>query len=377
MFPFLSKFSFLRKKPKIIMVSGKNASLTEALILPSLREFFKVTLLESSIFSRNEILKNEILISCLPENFRARKFNFWVKHSFLPIFVVTNLSDIPAEDIAFASKKDECVIKLAKLMPPFSYLILNYDDETVREIGDNLNVRHLTFGFGENADFRATNYHIDENGINFKLNFKGNVLPVWLRYLFGKKYVYAALATLAVGTVLDLNLIELSQNLKDRKGISGKGRVLRGFKNSLILDNSKISSISSVREGLNILNEIGLQKKEREFWQGKKIAVLGDVLGVGKYTIEAHETLGESVAKVADMLLAVGERAKFIAEEAKIKGMGNGAVFQFYDTSKAASFLKAKINRGDIILVAGSAEMKMEEIVEALEDVSSSPTSEK
>ena len=367
MFPFLSKFSFLRKKPKLIITVGENTPFVEAMALDTLQKFFKVEKITLGEFSRKKILKNEILFLPLSKDFKARRLKFWTRHSLLPICLVTNLDSIPPEDIVFASQRNRDVLKLVKFLPPFAYLILNYDDETVREIGDNLNVRRLTFGFGENADFRVTNYHIDEDGINFKLNFKGNILPIWLKNLFGKDYVYASLGTLAIGAVLNLNLINLSQDLKEKTGVQGKGQMLRGINDSLILDNTRVSSIASVIEGLDALNEIALWKKKEEFWGGKKIAVLGDVLNIGKYTIEAHETLGEKVAERADMVLAVGERALFIAKEVRERNVSSDRVFHFYETSKAISFLKNRVKKNDIVLVAGSTEMKMEDIVEAIE----------
>ena len=55
-------------------------------------------------------------------------------------------------------------------MPAHGYLILNFDDETVREIRDETNLKELTFGFQEKADFRATDIKLN-SGTNFKINY--------------------------------------------------------------------------------------------------------------------------------------------------------------------------------------------------------------
>ena len=76
--------------------------------------------------------------------------------------------------------------------------------------------KKYTFGFQEEADFRASDIKIN-GGLNFKINYKGNTVPVWLEVPFNKEHVYAALATAAAGEVLDLNLVEISEALKDYK----------------------------------------------------------------------------------------------------------------------------------------------------------------
>jgi len=93
---------------------------------------------------------------------------------------------------------------------------------------------------------------------------------------------------------------------------------------------------------------------------------LGDVVGIGKYTIEAHEAIGERVAKNADLLFTIGQRARFIAEGAKNKGMAVDKIFQYDTIDDGKLKLKDEIKEGDLILVDGSKEMKMGEVVDFL-----------
>ncbi len=97
------------------------------------------------------------------------------------------------------------------------YLILNFDDNSVSEIRKKISatkVRVLTFGFQPGADFQASD--LKQNGhsyINFKINHKGSIVPFWLEKYSGQKQIYAALAAAAVGTIFELNLVEISQAL--------------------------------------------------------------------------------------------------------------------------------------------------------------------
>ncbi|MDI6591542.1 MAG: Mur ligase family protein [Patescibacteria group bacterium] len=344
---FLNKFLFFWKRPKIIVVTGQGRTSTIEAISQTLKQYFKVD--------------GEIFLSQadLTEPSEIKKFEFLVEKSKLPILVVTHFGEIPFDKDFFAGdrKKALGIRKLAKALPPYGYLILNFDDETVREIKDITNLNELTFGFGEGANLRATDVKLN-NGTNFKINYKGNIVPVWLEKIFGKEQIYSALAAAAVGMVLDLNLVEISQALKNYQSLPGKMKLIEGIKNSWILDDSESATVFSMVEALGILKELRGFKR--------KIAVLGDIIGIGKYTIEAHEAIGEKVAEGADLLFTFGSRAKFIAQGAYSKGMAFEKIFQFDTIDEGKLKLQDEIKEGDLILVDGSKEMEMGKIVEEI-----------
>jgi UDP-N-acetylmuramoyl-tripeptide--D-alanyl-D-alanine ligase len=355
MFNFLTKFIFYWKKPKIVIVTGEGKACATEAIFQVLRNFFKVEKIKR--FSLKNLWKNEILI--LESKIeKVKPFKFLIKSSQLSILVVTQIGQIPPEVDFFAGEREktEKIREVAKILPPFAFLILNFDDETVREIKDETNLKEITFGFQEKADFRATDIKLN-TGTNFKVNYKGNIVPIWLEKVFGKEQIYSALAACAVGTIFDLNLVEISQSLKNYQSLPGKMRLIEGIKNSSILDDSENASPFSMAEALEILGKIEAKRK---------IAVLGDILGIEKYVIEAHEAIGERVTKVADLLFTVGSRAKFFAQGAFKKGMEREKIFQFEEIEEAKKNLKKEIKEGDLILVDGSKEMRMGEIIKEI-----------
>jgi len=350
------KIKFIFRKPKVVIVTGEGRACAKEAISQVLNEHFKID---------NEILIFETDLEDIG------KFKFLVKKSSQPVLVVTHIGDIPFDKDSnppstlpqagpfFAGEREKTVEirKLAKLMPAQNFLVLNFDDETVREIKDETNLKEITFGLQEGADFQATDIKLN-TGTNFKINYKGNVVPVWLEELFGKEQIYSALSAAAVGTIFGLNLVEISQALKNYQSLPGKMRLIEGIKNSFILDDSESATVFSMVEAVEILGKIQGFKR--------KIAVLGDVVGIGKYTIEAHEAVGERVAKAIDLLFTIGPRARFIAEGAKNKGLLLEKIFQFDTIDEAKLKLKEEINEGDLILVDGSKEMEMEKIVEEI-----------
>ena len=107
------------------------------------------------------------------------------------------------------------------------YLILNFDDNNIPKVKEDKSSsspfaiaraikeetsKVLTFGFQEGADFQATDL-IFNGRTNFKVNYKGNIVPFWLDEILDKEQIYAALTAVSVGIVFGLNLIEISQAL--------------------------------------------------------------------------------------------------------------------------------------------------------------------
>ena len=98
----------------------------------------------------------------------------------------------------------------------------------------------------------------------------------------------------------------------------------------------------------------------------RKIAVLGDMLEIGKYTIEAHESMGRRAADVADVIVTVGARARFIAEAAREVGTKKGNIYSFDTADEAIQPLIHLMKRDDLILVKGSHAVGLDTVVRAI-----------
>lgn len=338
----LNKIQFILKRKPVIIITGNGRLLTKKVI--------------------STILKQEDVFLVSVDDAKINKFEFFLRNSKLSILLVTHVGDIPLDEDFFAGEKEKIIqtLELAKRLSPRTFLVLNYDDETVREIDDLTNLKTLTFGFSERADFFVSDIKLN-HGTNFKVNYKGNVVPFWLERTFGKEQIYCALAGIVVGTIFDKNLVEISQSLKEYETLPGKMRLMEGIKESWILDDTESATVFSMIEAIEILGKVPGFKR--------KIAALGDVSGVGKYTIEAHERIGEIVKRNVDILFTFGPKAKFIGKGAFEKGMEESKVFSFDKIEDGIEKLKETIRSGDLVLVDGSKEMKMSEIVDKIRKI--------
>ena len=90
------------------------------------------------------------------------------------------------------------------------------------------------------------------------------------------------------------------------------------------------------------------------------------MLELGDGTESGHREVGEKVAQVAEILFAVGDKAKFISDEARKQGMKSENIFEFENSEEARLAVQEKLREGDVILVKGSQGARMEKISEEI-----------
>ena len=200
---FFSKLKFFLRKPRVIIVVGKDRIRTEKTIC----QVLKHPKIDKGILT---------LEAKLDSNSEAEELKWLIKNSKLPILVINHISGISSPSVV-SNKEEERIKRLeevAKQLPRFGCLIANLDDEKIRKIKAKPEVKKIGFGFDKGADLRATDIY-SQSGINFKVNYQGSFVPVWLEGASEKEQIYSALAAIAVGVILGLNLVEISQILKD------------------------------------------------------------------------------------------------------------------------------------------------------------------
>jgi UDP-N-acetylmuramoyl-tripeptide--D-alanyl-D-alanine ligase len=127
-----------------------------------------------------------------------------------------------------------------------------------------------------------------------------------------------------------------------------------------VLDDTYNASEESTIAALNLLNDIN---------EGPHIAVLGDMLELGDAEEQAHRNVGCRAGLVARYVVAVGERARWIAEEAMACSAATDSVRHVADNAAALVVLRELIREKSVILVKGSRGMRMEEIVSGLAEM--------
>ncbi len=279
------------------------------------------------------------------------------------IAIVTAVGQIPVH-VEYFSGPDAVAREKGRLVEALSVLdfaVLNFDDLAVLEMKEKTKAKMFTYGFGEGAMVRISNLEPwIENGIpegvSFKMNYNDSFVPFKLSGSLGKSQGYAAAAAAAVGAILGMNLVDISEALSEYHGPKGRLKILKGIKNSIVIDDTYNASPSSTHLALETLRDLS---------GTRRVAVLGDMLELGKYTIDAHKEAGNVAGSFVDLLVCVGARAKFIADSA-FNQMSAGNIYKFDTSEEAKLKVKELIKEGDVILVKGSQGMRMEKIVEEI-----------
>lgn len=246
--------------------------------------------------------------------------------------------------------------------------VLNYDNELSREMAGASQARVLSYGLHEGANLRAqdiiynfTKEGYELNGINFKLNYDGSIVPVNMKNVLSETALYAALAAAAVGVYFDLNLVEIAQALGEFSLPKGRMSYLPGIKHTFLIDDSYNSSPEAALAALEVLKRIKVEPAS------KKYAVLGEMLEIGSYTEEGHKAVGRQAAEnQIDYLIAVGEKARDFIRGAKEVGLEDDAIFYFDKPEEAGRFLQNRVRAGDVLLIKGSQGARMEKVVKEL-----------
>ncbi|OGF63877.1 hypothetical protein A2Z53_03095 [Candidatus Giovannonibacteria bacterium RIFCSPHIGHO2_02_42_15] len=289
----------------------------------------------------------------------------WLKPD---VGVLTALAETPAH-VEFFSGPEQVYEEKSELVKSLGHedkAVLNFDDSEIMKMIEKTDAGFITYGANEDADFVATDYKIIfkrvgereiPEGFTFKVSRGENEIPVKIFGAFGRHNMYPALSAIAVADIFKIKMEDAAEALSTYIPPPGRLRLIKGIKESLILDDTYNSSPKAVGAALELLKDIPAKRK---------IVVLGDMLELGRQTIDAHREIGGILPEFVDVLITMGPRAKFFAEAAWKKGLSKRNIFSFSNLEETTQKLKKIIGPENLILIKGSQSMRMEKIVEVI-----------
>jgi UDP-N-acetylmuramoyl-tripeptide--D-alanyl-D-alanine ligase len=272
--------------------------------------------------------------------------------------VITNIGTVHAERAGSQDDIAQGKAELVQSLPaaPDGVAILNYDDELVRAMADQTDARIFYYGLSPEADLWADQVEgLGLEGIKFRLHYNNENIHLKVP-LIGRHSVHTVLRAAAVGIIEGMSWEEIIRGLR-----SGRTQLrlvaVKAACGAMILDDTYNASPKSMLAALNLLDEM----------EGRKVAVLGDMLELGRYETQGHQKVGIRAAEVVDVLVTVGQLAKIIAKAAADAGFQKENIYSFADGAGAEKFLKQYLTKNDVVLVKGSRGMRLDKIVTSLE----------
>ncbi len=281
------------------------------------------------------------------------------------IAIITAVGDIPVH-VAFYQGGPEAVTRekacLIENVSASGYTVLNYDDDRVMGVMNRTRGRVMTFGFKSGAEVKVSSFENQTEqgrpaGISFKLEYGGSFIPIRMSGVYGRPPAYAAAAAATVGIILGMNLVRIAEALSYFEPPEQRMSLLLGLRGSIIFDDSYNAAPLSMKAAIETV---------RSFTAKRKVAIVGDMLELGSYTVQAHQEIGTLAGKVFDELITVGPGGKLMAIAAQKSGLSKKSIQSFASAEEARLSVRNLIKSGDLVLIKASRAMNLERIVEDL-----------
>lgn len=276
------------------------------------------------------------------------------------IAVITNIGISHIERLGSRQNILKAKLEIIHGMEDDGVVILNGDDELLSGLKGLLRQKTVFYGMDESCDVRASDLLSNgEEGISFSVQCQA-----WEHRFFvpapGVHNVQNALAAITVALKLDLDCETIEKGLLSYSGDRLRMNILDidGIK---VINDAYNAAPASISSALKVLTEIGANRR--------KWAVLGDMLELGEWAEDAHREIGMQVAEAGiDYLVAVGNYARWYVEGASDHGMPLEHTRLFQNAEDAKSYLKQKLDKGDVILFKGSRKMNLDLLADKLFD---------
>ncbi|HEX5240929.1 MAG TPA: UDP-N-acetylmuramoyl-tripeptide--D-alanyl-D-alanine ligase [Candidatus Limnocylindrales bacterium] len=277
------------------------------------------------------------------------------------IGVVTAVAGVHLSRMGTIAAIERAKAELVEALPSDGVGVLNEDDRRVRRMAERTAARVLSYGFASEADVTADEVRSEGfAGMRFTLRLPaaGGGRPVRVAAsipALGRLSVHNALAAAAVGHAANLAPAVIVRALAQGWSAPHRGEVRR-LGDVTVIDDAYNASPPSVTAALDLL--AGLP--------GRRVAVLGEMLELGKGSVSGHRDVGTAAAATCDLLVVVGPAARLIAVGAKDAGLDPSRILEVRDRDAALDALRKRLQPGDVVLVKASRGIELEQLVEAL-----------
>jgi UDP-N-acetylmuramoyl-tripeptide--D-alanyl-D-alanine ligase len=221
----------------------------------------------------------------------------------------------------------------------------------------------LRFGISPTADIRAVDVESDQLGRpRFGLSWQGETVSVGLG-LSGEHQVGNALAAAAVALRCGMSLADVAAALQAATPRSRwRMELTERADGILIVNDAYNANPESMRAALKTLAGLAGPAHQRRTW-----AVLGEMAELGPTAVLEHDAIGRLAVRLdISRLVAVGERARPIAQGGALEGSWNGESTWVPDTDAAVELLRRELAPGDVVLVKASRSAGLERVALAL-----------
>ena len=345
---------------KVVAVTGSvGKSTTKEMIATVLDGTYKVA---KTPVNHNNDIGMPMAILAMPEDTQVAVLEMGMNHfreiAYLTnigkpdVAVVVNIGTMHIEHLGSQAGILQAKLEIREGLDQDGVLILNGDDNLLWNQKLVTDIRRVHFGVNNpDATVAGSDVKEEDSGLKFAVRAGEKEFSVKLP-LSGLHYVSDALAAIAVGLEMGVEPADIQARLATFQNMEGRQSIYEA-KGFTIINDSYNAGPESMTAALNVLGSR----------QGRRIAVLGDMLELGVNTEAEHYKIGRIAAEKADFLFAYGPTSERMLNGAVTGGMA-GKARAFTDRDRLIQILKLTAQPGDVLLFKGSRGMRMELILE-------------
>ncbi len=293
------------------------------------------------------------------------KLSSWLSPDIL---VVTAVGGVPAHIEEFGSDVEAFLNEKKSLIDSVSrdgVIIFNEDDEVTDRLVKGASARTISCGTTSDCAVSSKDFKIlysktkngqTVNGMSFEIFINGKSCPVTILSYLGEPIQNAVLLSVAAAKELGVSPEDSVAILGKLNFAPGRMNLVTGLKDTIIIDDSYNSSPIAMKQAVAVFSQIKNV--------GRKIAVIGDMFELGRFSAQEHVRIAQELHGVASYVICVGIRSRRIGEELLSLGFDESSLVCVDTSYEAGNILQNIIQAGDLILIKGSQAMRMERVVE-------------
>lgn len=273
------------------------------------------------------------------------------------VSVITNVGTAHIGNLGSRENILKAKLEILDGMDSEGILVINNDNDLLHEYYLNNKKNIITYGINNPSDYLAYDIFSNEVSSKYKMDFNNKTYDFMIN-MPGSHHILNSLCAISVGNLLNIPIEDIKDSVGNFSLTKGRLQVER-YNNITIINDCYNANLDSMRNAINYLSSLN----------SRKIAILGDMLELGEYSISMHKELGKIVAdNKIDILITSGYYAKYINDGAINNGLNKENSYFYENKSDVINKLKDIIKQEDTILIKSSYGMNFIEIYNGIKN---------
>lgn len=269
--------------------------------------------------------------------------------------VITNVEPVHMETLG--SLDNIAAAKCEILENVKDFALINGDNLYLQKAAQDYPCPKYTFGYNNICDFQMLQVTVNHQGLQIKVRLMDK--PVTFDFpIPSRRLAMNVLAGVATAHLYGLDDDSIQTGLGQYSPTGNRLNIIRLSQGGILINDTYNANPISMAAALETGKELSQG--------GRLVAVLGDMFELGDYEQEGHREVGKQAALLqVDMLITIGERARYIADEAIRCGLPAHLVHHFANKESSQALLRGQVSQRDTVLFKASRGMQMETLIQA------------